>query len=84
MDDRKSTSGYIFLPSGSAVSWRSQKQKCVALSTAKAEYVATARISLRQLIAEPSNSSAETPTLIYEDNRSGITMTKNLQFHGRV
>ncbi len=42
MDDRKSTSGYLFQISGGAVSWRSKKQTCVALSTAEAEYVALA------------------------------------------
>ena len=77
------------LLSGGAVSWKSQKQKCVALSTAEAEYVAMASAAqesfwLRQLIAELTNSSAETPTLIYEDNQSAIAMTKNPQFHGRA
>ena len=38
--DRKSTSGYVFIQAGGAISWKSSKQKCVALSTAEAEYVA--------------------------------------------
>ena len=42
MDDRKSTSGYMFQISGAAISWRSKKQPCVALSTAEAEYIALA------------------------------------------
>jgi len=36
--DRKSTSGYVFLLGGAAISWRSSKQTCVALSTTEAEY----------------------------------------------
>ena len=40
INDRKSTSGYIFQISGAAVTWRSKKQGCLALSTAEAEYVA--------------------------------------------
>ena len=40
INDRKSTSGYLFKVSDSAVSWKSIKQTCVALSTAEAEYVA--------------------------------------------
>ena len=89
VDDRKSTSGYVFLLSGGAISWKSQKQKCVALSTAEAEYVAMASAAqesvwLRQLIAELTNTSTESPTLIFEDNQSAIAMTKNLQFHGRA
>jgi len=42
INDRKCTSGYLFKVSGGAVSWRSKKQTCVALSTAEAEYVALA------------------------------------------
>ena len=38
--DRKSTSGYVFIQGGAAVSWKSSKQTCVALSTAEAEYIA--------------------------------------------
>ena len=87
-DDRKSTSGYIFLLCGGAISWKSQKQKCVALSTAEAEYIAMSTatqeaIWLRQLIAEISNSS-KSPTLMFEDNQSAIAMARNPQFHGRA
>ena len=39
-DDRKSTSGYLFLIAAGPVSWKSRKQSTVALSTAEAEYVA--------------------------------------------
>ncbi len=42
LDDRKSTSGYVFQIGGTAISWRSKKQACVALSTAEAEYIALA------------------------------------------
>ena len=42
LDDCRSTSGYLFKLSGAAVSWRSKKQSCVALSTAEAEYMALA------------------------------------------
>ncbi|UYV78589.1 hypothetical protein LAZ67_16002081 [Cordylochernes scorpioides] len=39
-EDRKSYSGYIFVLGRVAISWCSRKQKCVALSTAEAEYYA--------------------------------------------
>ncbi|GKB41487.1 hypothetical protein Tco_0886429 [Tanacetum coccineum] len=39
-DNMKSTSGYLMTFAGGAVSWQSRLQKCVALSTTKAEYVA--------------------------------------------
>jgi len=38
--DRKSTSGFVFLQAGGAVSWGSKKQSTVSSSTTEAEYVA--------------------------------------------
>ncbi|XP_042903322.1 uncharacterized protein [Parasteatoda tepidariorum] len=40
---RRSTSGMIFLSNGGAVSWRSQRQNCIALSTTEAEFVAASQ-----------------------------------------
>ena len=40
IDSRKSTSGYLITYSGEAVSWQFRLQKCVALSTTEAEYIA--------------------------------------------
>ena len=42
LDDRRSTSSYVFKLSVAAVSWRSKKRSCLALSTAEAEYMALA------------------------------------------
>ncbi|XP_045036775.1 secreted RxLR effector protein 161-like [Daphnia magna] len=39
-DDRKSTSGCIFLLQGGYISWFSRKQECTATSTTEAEFVA--------------------------------------------
>ncbi len=38
-EDRRSISGNVFLLSSGAISWASQKQPTVALSTAEAEYI---------------------------------------------
>ena len=38
--DQKSTSGHIFFLGGMAISWSSQKQSNVALSSCEAEYIA--------------------------------------------
>ncbi|KAL5542842.1 hypothetical protein UlMin_010552 [Ulmus minor] len=40
VDDKKSTTGYIFMMAGGAVSWKSVKQTLTASSTMEAEYVA--------------------------------------------
>ena len=88
VEDRKSTSGYLFQISGAAVSWRSKKQTCVALSTAEAEYMALASaaqeaIWMRQLTSDLKSESTEA-TVIFEDNQSAICMAQNPQFHGRA
>ena len=41
-DDRKSTSGYVFMLSSGTVSWSSKKQLVVTLSTIEAEFIAAA------------------------------------------
>ena len=89
INDRKSTSGYVFIMSGSAVSWRSKKQTSVALSTAEAEYIALSSATqeamwLRQLLSDlVKDYQLSVPTTIYEDNQSAICMTRNNQSHGR-
>ena len=57
LDAQKSTSGYDFQIGETAISWRSKKQTCVALSTAEAEYVALSSAAqeslwLQQLFAD--------------------------------
>lgn len=42
IDDRKSTSGFVFLLGSSVVTWASQKQKIMALSSCEEEYIAAA------------------------------------------
>ncbi len=83
--DRKSTSGYIYLQGGAAVSWRSNKQSCVALSTAEAEYVALSAeaIWLQQLTSDLLNETIQ-KTVIYGDNQSAICMAKNQQSKRRI
>ena len=41
IDDRKSTSGYVFFMGNTAFTWLSKKQLIVTLSTCEAEYVVT-------------------------------------------
>nr|XP_020163059.2 uncharacterized mitochondrial protein AtMg00810-like [Aegilops tauschii subsp. strangulata] len=42
LDDRKSTTGYVFFLNSGIITWTSQKQKVVALSSCEAEYIAAA------------------------------------------
>ena len=63
------------------------KQTCVALSTAEAEYMALASAAQEamwlQQITTDLRMRPTGVTVIYEDNRSAISMAKNPQFHGR-
>ena len=42
-DDRKSTSGYVFLLGNKAISWASKKQTTIALSSTKAAAATTTK-----------------------------------------
>ena len=46
LDQRRSTSGYVFSLFGGAVSWMSKRQSVVALSTTEAEYIAATHASM--------------------------------------
>ncbi|KAK2996001.1 hypothetical protein RJ640_019468 [Escallonia rubra] len=85
VDDRKSTTGFIFYFGEAAFTWTSKKQSIVTLSTCEAEYVAATStvfhaIWLRSLLKELSFIQDES-TQIYVDNKSAIALAKNLVFH---
>eukprot|EP00873_Tetraselmis_striata_P003405 jgi/Tetstr1/423669/TSEL_014303.t1 len=44
---RRSTTGFVFMLCGAAMSWKSQLQATVALSTAEAEYMAFKHIAIK-------------------------------------
>jgi hypothetical protein len=87
-DDSKSTSGYIFMLAGAAVSWKSKKQSLVALSSTEAEYVAATEaakeaIWLRGLLEELGYAQ-EKPTPLFCDNTSAIALVENPVLHDRT
>ena len=88
LDDRHSTTGNVFLLSGGAISWISQKQATVALSKAEAEYVALGSatqegIWLHRLMSD-LNMRQTKSTVIREDNQGAIAMAKNPFGHKRT
>jgi hypothetical protein len=81
----KSTTGYVYVSGGGAITWRSKKQTTVALSSTEAEYVALSETGreacwLRSLYEELGQEQ-KLPTLIKGDNNGSIAMAKNPQFH---
>ena len=74
--------------SRAATSWKSRKQTCVALSTAKAEYVALAGATqeatwMRQLLEDLQHKQTE-PTVIHEDNQSAIAIAQQPNSHSKM
>eukprot|EP00253_Pinus_taeda_P017055 PITA_17055 len=88
VDDRKSTSGYVFHMRSGAISWASNKQSVLALSTAEAKCVATTvgacqAVWLRRVLRDLCHAQ-ENGTTIYCDNSSAITLSKNSVFHKKT
>ncbi|GAU12447.1 hypothetical protein TSUD_229810 [Trifolium subterraneum] len=87
LDDRKSTSGYVFMIGTKVVSWSSKKQPIVTLSTTEAEFIAAANsacqgIWLSRILSQIDEKLKECIT-IYCDNSSSIKLSKNPVMHGR-
>ena len=87
--DRRSTSGYIFVLNGGAISWASRKQPTVALSSTEAEYIALTQavkevLWLRTLFSEiGAPQHAREIAQISSDNQGAIALAKNPGFHAR-
>ena len=87
-DDRKNTSSYAHSLGSGVIPWASKKQQTIALSSSKAKYKATASATcqivwLRRILTNLKEKQDEA-TIMFCDNKSTITMTKNLVFHGRT
>ncbi|XP_021843480.2 secreted RxLR effector protein 161-like [Spinacia oleracea] len=55
IDDRKSTSGYVFQLGTKAISWSSKKQATMALSSSEAEYIAATSASCEAVLAQENS-----------------------------
>ena len=79
----KSTSGYIFMLAGGAISWKSAKQSLIASSTMAAEFVACYEASnhgvwLRNFVTRLRIvESIEKPLKLLCDNNSAVLYANN-------
>lgn len=86
LDSRRSTTGYVFVLHGGAVSWSSKLQPTVAVSTTEAEFVAAAAavkeaLWLKKLLAELGES---TVVEIGSDSQGAIKLLKNPVYSART
>lgn len=86
-DDGRSTTGHVFYFLSSPITWCSQKQETVALSSCEAEFMAGTEaakqaIWLQDLFSEIVGKQGER-VVIYIDNKSAISLSKNPVFPGR-
>lgn len=87
VDDRKSTTGIIFFLGENPITWVSQKQRIVALSSCEAEYIAATGgtcqgIWLTKIIASLRGNNHVKPVLRI-DNKSAISLANNPVHHER-
>ena len=86
LDNRKSTSGYLMTFAGGAMSWQSKLQKCIALSTTEAEYIAVTEacketLWLQRFLQELGMKQDK--YVLHCDSQSAIHLCKNSTFHSR-
>lgn len=86
-ENRRSTSGMVTFIAGGPISYKSQQQPVVALSSTEAEYIA-ASIATKELVwlkrfLEELQTSINTRGKLLCDNQSALKLMKNPEFHQR-
>ena len=79
-DSRRSTSGFVLMLNGAAISWRSKRQPTVALSSAEAEFISASAIVqeviyLRKFL-DNLGFPQKSPTPIFADNETCIAWSE--------
>jgi hypothetical protein len=87
MDTRRSTTGYVFKVYGGVVAWKSRCQPTVALSTTKAEYMASADATQQaiwlKLLLSDLGIDHSNPVPLFNNNQGTIALSKNPVHHKR-
>ncbi|CAA7058381.1 unnamed protein product [Microthlaspi erraticum] len=89
VEDHTSTSGWVFLLGGGAISWASKKQTCITSSTMESEFVALAAAGreaewLRNLVSEiPLWSKPVSPISIHCDSQATLAKAYSQVYNGK-
>jgi hypothetical protein len=82
LEDRRSTTGFVFMIGGGAISWSSKRQPTIALSTTEAEYMANTQatkeaIWITKLMMDLGYMEEKKVMVIRCNNQGAISLTKN-------
>jgi len=85
VNDCKSTSSFVFMLTGGAISWGTKKQSAVALLSTEAKYITAAHAAKEVVwlwwLLIKLKQKVEEPTILTMDNQSAIAITQNPEFH---
>lgn len=87
LDERRSTTGYVFILCGAAISWGTRRQPTVALSSTEAEYMATvATIQEGMWLKSLHNEMFDNwgAVKIFCDNRGAMMVLNNNSYSNRT
>ena len=90
VEDRKSTSSYIFFLAGGPISWKTICQRSIALSSTKAEYYALTEAAKeamwhQMLLDELKYTSTDIHLVtLHGDNTRALDLAKNPKYYSRV
>jgi hypothetical protein len=87
VDNRKSTTGFVYTLGGTGMCWTSRLQKIVALSTMKAKHVAMIEVGkemvwLQGFLDELGKKNEK--GVLHSDSQSAIFLAKNPAYHSRT
>ena len=87
VDDKRSTTGWVFIWCGASVSWQSKKQKSIAQSSCEAEYyaagVASLEVSWYWNILTKLHMRHARPIVVYSDSQFAMNLSANPTSHER-
>ncbi len=89
LEDRRSTTGFVFMMGGGAISWSSKRQPTIALSTMEAEYMANTQatketIWITKLMMDLGYMEEKKVMVIRCENQGAISLTENPTHHART
>jgi hypothetical protein len=87
--DRRSTTRFVFMIGGGAISWNSKQQPIITLSTTKVEYMVNTQatketICISKLMMDLGYMEEKKVMVIRCNNQGAISLTKNPTHHAQT